>query len=437
MSRTRIASRSSSWQRDATRASAALIAASALGLCSAQPSAHQFTGSGTSDWSQVQQLGGTFSVYSYGESPYGRAAPSLTLEERSAFSRGAVEFNRLRAVNKSRNAGSCVHCHVKDGRGKAHAADIESTGFSVPTTSLVDGQQVRRYPDKGVSPQGKLEDVRWTHVRTIKLPGRVRVNLVAPEAIVDGKSASVDLRTAPAVYGLGLLESIPDQQLRELAQQQPFAKFGVKGRVSEVIAPGGAMPKVGRFGWKASFARLDEQVLDALANELGMAISDMDPGEFEATAAALTAYLRTIAVPARQRTSSSRSESGAKLFSRVGCAMCHTPGWDRSTVEGTKERPSPPEKIYPFTDLLLHDMGPGLRGNNSNSLGTYWRTPALWGIGLQSSVSPNAGFLHDGRARTILEAILWHGGESEYSIARFRALSRRDREDLLGFLHSL
>jgi len=416
-----------------TLAAAVFLAACGAGLCRAQPAV-------AGDWGQAEQLGGAYSVYSYGESPYSRSAPFLTLEERNAFSRGAVEFNRVRQLSADHNANSCAHCHVKDGRGITHAIDFHSTGFSVLNPTNGEAAGIYRHPATSTYPQGKLEGVRWRHVRTIELPGRLKVDLVVPDAIVDGLSSThVDLRTSPGVYGLGLLEAITDEQLRELVRRRLYLRFGVKGRLGEVAKSEGGLPRVGRFGWKASFASLDEQVVAALANELGNRKGQAGQEESQqgAAVADLTAYLRSIAVPARDRESVDRSKRGAGLFSRVGCATCHKPSWDRVGVAGSKERLARPEKIYPFTDLLLHDMGPGLRANNSDALSAYWRTPALWGIGVQASVSPQAGFLHDGRARTVLEAILWHAGEAQHSIARFQALSPRDRDHLLGFLSSL
>jgi CxxC motif-containing protein (DUF1111 family) len=430
--RIRIASRSNSWLRSLILAAAALLAAIGAGRCHAQPSIG-------SDWHQAQLLGGTFSVYSYGESPYSRSAPFLELEERTAFSRGSAEFNRVRQLSGDRNANSCVHCHVKDGRGIAHAANFHSTGFSVlnPGKDALIG--IFRHPAGTSAPQSKLEDVRWRHVRSIDLPGQFKVELVAPEVIVDGSSAHVDLRSAPVVYGLGLLEAIPDEQLKELVRRRPYLRYGVKGNLGKVPTSEDAKPLVGRFGWKANFSNLEQQVLAALSSELGIRNGEAgtDEPQPRTAVADLSKYLRSLAVPARDREGVDRSQRGAKVFSRAGCAMCHTPAWDRLGVAGIRERLVKPEKIYPFTDLLLHDMGPGLRAKNSDALSSYWRTPALWGIGLQASVSPQAGFLHDGRARTLPEAILWHGGEAQYSVRQFQALSPRDRDELLKFLSSL
>ncbi|MGJ7602773.1 di-heme oxidoredictase family protein [Variovorax sp. LT1R20] len=342
-------------------------------------------------------------------------------------------------MSADRNANSCTHCHVKDGRGITQANDFRLTGFSVSNPKNGEAASIYRHPAASAPPQGKLEGVDWRLVRTIELPGRFKVDLVVPEAIVDGFSTHVELRTSPGVYGLGLLEAIPDAELRELVRRRPYLRFGVKGRLGEIAKSEGTLPQIGRFGWKASFASLDEQVVAALASELGIGKSQsaQEAPQLAATVADLTAYLRSIAVPARDRESVDRSKRGARLFSRVGCAMCHTPSWNRVGVAGLKERLGRAEKIYPFTDLLLHDMGPGLRANNSDPLSAYWRTPALWGIGLQASVSPQSGFLHDGRGRTVLEAILWHAGEAQYSIARFESLSQQDRDDLLSFLSSL
>ena len=151
----------------------------------------------------------------------------------------------------------------------------------------------------------------------------------------------------------------------------------------------------------------------------------------------ITFYLQTLAVPAQRNWDDPKVISGQLLFEKIGCANCHRPNFktgNHPTVEALSQ-----QEIYPFTDLLLHYMGEGLADNRPEFLanGREWRTPPLWGIGLVRVVNGHTFFLHDGRARNLQEAILWHGGEAERSRRNFISLSKSDRDSLLSFLNSL
>ncbi len=148
-------------------------------------------------------------------------------------------------------------------------------------------------------------------------------------------------------------------------------------------------------------------------------------------------YASSLAVPARRDINDAQVRAGAALFNEAQCAACHTP---RHVTGEVADRPDlSNQEIWPYTDLLLHDMGPGLADHRDEFLasGTEWRTPPLWGIGLALRVNPRAGFLHDGRARTLEEAILWHDGEARGAADTYRALARDDRDALIRFLESL
>jgi CxxC motif-containing protein (DUF1111 family) len=403
------------------------------------------------DWADVLNLGATFSVYSYGQAPYNRSPPFLTFEERVLFSNGADAFTNPLARNPgtasgpsptaSGNAPSCQSCHFRDGRGRTHSDDFGATGFSVVNRERDGSPPVFRRPAASDAGAARLTNVRWAVEDRIVLPGGETVELVRPVAIVDGVERAIDLRNAPAVYGLGLLESIPDRDIIAAAQARPYERFGISGLVP-VAADSNASMRVGRFGWKGTFATLPGQVRNAMATELGLVGRGLPDGSgpenaaFAALVANLTDYLRLLAVPARRLGREGSYRRGASLFAQTGCAMCHVPS---QRTGQTSDLPAPYRNltIFPFTDMLLHDMGAGLSDLSSTKLSRHWRTASLWGIGVQHGVSPEVGFLHDGRARTFAEAILWHGGEARYAVDRFRRLTPGDRAELIAFLASL
>ena len=153
--------------------------------------------------------------------------------------------------------------------------------------------------------------------------------------------------------------------------------------------------------------------------------------------AKVTFYLQTLAVPAMRDVDEPEVQHGARLFVKTGCSSCHTPRHE--TPEDYPIAPLRDQVFFPYTDLLLHDMGEGLADNRPDGLatGSEWRTPPLWGIGLVEVVNGHTMFLHDGRARSIEEAILWHGGEAEQSRDNFMGLSSEEREALIRFLRSI
>ncbi len=407
-------------------------------------------------WFDAPELAGSFSVYSYGEASYNRAAPFLMLEERRVFSAGATAFAAIRplaedsagidgsSITNSYNARSCESCHVRDGRGISHAVAFDASGFSVKREPDASSEPPSRHPFGQPPLPAKLTGVVWRAKEDIVLSGGATAHLVEPVVMADGIETELDLRNAPAVYGLGLLEAIPDSDIRSMARAQQYLRYGVRGIVSEATspAPPGSEQPVGRFGWKGTFPSLADQVKDALRNELGVSppigpdLSRDERERFELLANGLTSYLRLLAVPARRLDSSSDNRLGAELFEQSGCAMCHRPSWLTGTSTDLEDKYRN-RRIYPFTDMLLHDMGDALKDTNGLPNSRFWRTPPLWGIGAQTTVAKGVGFLHDGRARDLLEAILWHGGEAAYSIGRFKALSPEDRTRLLAFLSSL
>lgn len=272
----------------------------------------------------------------------------------------------------------------------------------------------------------------------------------------------MSLRVAPAMIGPGLLEAIPDDAILALTDADDLDGDGISGRANWVWSGEAEALALGRFGWKATEPTLNQQNLSAFAGDIGMSSSLVpsacdDCTEAQAAcragphgtddrhsveiadelAEALLFYTRTLAVPARRDLDDLAVRNGEDLFAEAGCAACHTPSFE--TTPDTALAALAGQRIWPYTDLLLHDMGEGSADNRpvAQASGREWRTPPLWGIGLTRTVSGHSYFLHDGRARSLTEAILWHGGEAEAAREAFRTMPADDRSDLLSFLESL
>jgi CxxC motif-containing protein (DUF1111 family) len=265
---------------------------------------------------------------------------------------------------------------------------------------------------------------------------------------------SFSVRLAPSVFGSGLLEAVPVEALESLADPGDRDRDGISGVVNQVKDPGTGEVVVGRFGWKASKVSVRHQSSQAAAQDLGLK-STMFPegncGELHSECSShdaraselsddqladLVTYVSSLGVPAVRNTEDPLVEEGAEVFIDIGCGSCHTPTLRTGPhpVESLSD-----QTIHPFTDLLFHDMGDGLADlvAEGEASGGEWRTAPLWGLGLIETVNGHTSLLHDGRARRITEAILWHGGEAEAAREEFRTLTRSQRAALLRFLESL
>jgi CxxC motif-containing protein (DUF1111 family) len=351
------------------------------------------------------------------------------------------------------NNVSCEACHVKDGRGMpvvgagpllSHMLVRVSTADGQPLAGI--GSQVQDHAVFGVEAEAKVE-VGWTvevgaygegASYSLRRPS-LSVTLPGGGPLPDGTLTS--LRQAPPVFGSGLLEAIPETAILASADPDDVDGDGISGRpnmVRSALAPGLVL---GRFGLKANTASLLEQAAAAYANDMGVSTSvfpesdgtfEVDDGTLEAT----TFYIRTLAVPARVDLDGAGVLQGERAFRSFGCASCHR----ETQVTGPSEVAALSNQvIYPYTDLLLHDMGDGLADGRPDheADGREWRTRALWGIGLVQTVLPGTTYLHDGRAHTLEEAILWHGGEAEAARESFRTATTAERAALVRFLLSL
>jgi CxxC motif-containing protein (DUF1111 family) len=254
-------------------------------------------------------------------------------------------------------------------------------------------------------------------------------------------------RLAPQLVGLGLLEAVSESTIAALADPDDANADGISGRMQIVTDPETGQQRLGRFGDKAGKARLSHQVAGALNTDMGVttpifpALDGETPnGAPEISAANLdlmTRYVSLLGVGARRDLNNPQALLGEQLFTTAQCVKCHTPTLITSPYHPMAELRN--QTIHPFTDLLLHDMGPGLADNMGEGVatGSEWRTAPLWNIGLSAGVSGGEAYLHDGRARTLEEAILWHGGEGEAAKEAFRTMSAADRAALIKFLKSL
>ncbi len=431
------------------------------------------------------QLGGDTTVISTNRNSFGLAAANLNNAERRIFEVGDSFFTQnwvtAPASTEARdglgptfNAQSCSSCHTLDGRAQPPAnADDPERGLlfrlSVPGVDPVTGGAL---PDPAYG--GQLQD---RGISTVPPEGRFLFNYRqisgtyddgTPYTLVQPEYAFADLafgpmhpevlvspRIAPAVFGVGLLEAIPESGILAQADPEDADGDGISGRANMVWGLRKGSAQLGRFGWKANVPTLEQQIAGAFHGDIGItsvlfADENCPVGQTECQSVPnggtpeigeerlgkVVFYNQTLAVPAMRDVDDPQVHDGARLFLKAGCAACHTPS------HTTGEHPVPAltgQAIFPYTDLLLHDMGEGLADRRPDFLadGQEWRTPPLWGIGLIENVNNHTRLLHDGRARGIAEAILWHDGEGLAAREEFRKMSREEREALLRFLESL
>jgi len=380
------------------------------------------------------------------------------------------------------NTNSCQSCHLKDGRGQPPAPGAELVSMlvraSVPARTAAEralertagavpdpryGDQIQNRAVEGVPPEAHAA-LTWQDV-----PGRfgdgTSYTLQRPSvqlaALAYGPldpELRLSARVAPPLVGMGLLERIPEAAIAALADPDDRDGNGISGRTNQVWDAARAASALGRFGWKAGQPTLRQQVAAAFRGDLGItsslfpeqpctpvqsacaqAPSGGAPELADEVLDLVTFYAQTLGVPARRNPSTARP--GEALFRALGCAGCHVERFVTGPAPDAQTALSllADQEIHPYSDLLLHDMGEGLADGRPEFAadGREWRTPPLWGIGLVHAVSRHTRFLHDGRARNLEEAILWHGGEAEPARRAYTALQRSERDQLLFFLGTL
>jgi len=388
------------------------------------------------------------------------------------------------------NSRACQNCHLKDGRGHPPmGADDDGVSMflrlSVPPHTAAErqliasddqnvipeptyGTQLQNFAVAGLKAEGQMT-VTYTDLPVTLGDGSV-VTLRAPHyGIADlgfgpmADDVMLSPRMAPPMIGLGLVEAIAEQDILAHADPDDSDHDGISGRANWVKSLETGKLELGRFGWKDGAPSIRTQAAEAFAGDIGIATPLNNKPYGDCTAAEadclklptgeqaqlgvseapdpildlVTFYSQNLAVPARRDIADPAVLRGKQAFYEAGCTGCHTPKFVTSrdaTNEGQRF-----QLIWPYSDFLLHDVGPGLADNRpeAQAIGSEWRTAPLWGIGLTQTVSGNTFFLHDGRARSLTEAILWHGGEAQKSRDAFAALPSAARNDLLAFLGSL
>ncbi|WP_114418257.1 di-heme oxidoredictase family protein [Marinospirillum perlucidum] len=437
-----------------------------------------------------------------GRISFSEPAPGLSLDERMPFNLGDSIFDKLWVSSPAStkasdglgplyNARSCARCHLNNGRG--HPPEEGATAainrsfllrLSIPPRNreeeqLLNSGQIAFIPEptyggqlqdqalQGLPAEGRI-GVRYEE-REVTFPDGETVTLRSPHYRVEGLNygplhpeTRFSGRVAPPMIGLGLLEAIPDRELLANEEQQVQADAEISGRVNRVWDISEQTSRLGRFGWKAGHPTINQQNAAAFIEDIGISSLVYPQGHGGCTAEqavcrqlpngnsehldgveasrdvmrVLEFYTRALAVPARRNADHPAVKAGENLFHQVGCAQCHRPSYTTSA-----DAPAflAEQTIWPYTDLLLHDMGDGLADEHPEfqAGGSEWRTPPLWGVGLTQAINGHSQLLHDGRARNIMEAILWHGGEAETVKNRFMQLTREQRLSLIEFVESL
>lgn len=350
-------------------------------------------------------------------------------------------------------ARSCIECHVNNGR--ALPPDIDGPMYQT-VVKVGSDEQGAPHPLLGAALQPRSIDGTPEAVAMLTgyttVPGEfadgAQFSLQRPTWAFEGVTPEhYSVRLTPQLVGLGLLEAVSERDILLLADPDDTDGDGISGRAQIVRDPETGQNRLGRFGYKAAQARLSHQIAGALNSDIGVTTSifprhdgESSAVEPELTSADLddmTRYIATLGVSPRRNLTDAETMRGEQLFATAQCTACHTPKFTTSPHHPFAELRS--QSIQPYTDLLLHDMGPGLADNMGEhaASGAEWRTPPLWGIGLTAGVSGGEAYLHDGRARSLTEAILWHGGEAEAARESFRTMPTPDRTALITFLQSL
>lgn len=366
---------------------------------------------------------------------------------------------------------SCVACHPMNGRSHAPTDELGLDSGLLMRFSLAGsgehgeplpvpgfGNQLQSKAIEGVTPEGQFTYVLHDMVETY--PDGSYVLMHQPlQHIVDPyiplpPNILYSMRLGSPVYGLGLLEAVPEEEILSRADETDSDQDYISGRPNYVWDVKNQAMALGRFGWKASAPNLDHQTAAAFHDDMGITSTGYFPVEVcdgqsncgsgvgtlpdidESTVHVVADYLRAIAVPAPRNLDDPQVMRGRELFDQVSCSKCHTP--ELHTGNAIWPELSN-QTIYPYTDMLIHDLGEILADGRPDfeASTNEWRTAPLWGIGLTKLIHPSAGFLHDGRADTLEEAILWHGGEAHWSKEAFKQLSPEDRAALIAFLEAL
>ena len=437
---------------------------------------------------------GDFTLKRADAEAFAEPAPVLTYKQQQTFMRGRQHFNQKWVIFPSMGgdwglgptfiADKCSACHIGGGRGVMPTAEQEPVGvlirLSVPGKDPHGG--VKPHPTYGdqfqnqgltgkdeynhgkgdrVPPEGTVY-IDWEDVSVVAFSDGEKVSLRKPKPRFDkltfgpfGTETMMSLRFTPPIFGMGLLEAVPEQTLLDIAEKQ--TQQGISGRMNIVWDPYLKQIRKGRFGWKANVPSIRMQIALAFHGDIGATTSlfiednctpvqdlclastpNNRPEVVDVNWDETEFWTHGLAVPARRNVDDPDFKRGEALFDQAKCSVCHVP--TMKTAEEFKQLPQlANQTFHAYTDLLIHDMGEGLSdGRPDYDAGpTEWRTPPLWGLGLSKIVTGSTSMLHDGRAANATEAILWHGGEAEPSREAFRKMAKVDRDALLKFLNSI
>ena len=370
------------------------------------------------------------------------------------------------------NARACANCHFKDGRGSPLVNGQNSSGFlmrislpgqdmngnAIPVPNY--GAQIQDRSNFGIPFEAKVnvsyETISGSYAdgTTYELRNPTYTFTEQQYGTLSGVETSPRIGTQ--TIGLGLIDALPDSEVLKFVDEFDTNNDGISGRANYAYDIESNSQKLGKYGWKANVATLKQQVASAFHGDMGLTSSLFtenncpepqqdcfdapNGGELEVSDTQLervTFYQATLAVPNRRNFQEESVLKGKVLFNEVNCISCHATNQKTASSEFTPLLDD--ITIRPYSDFLLHDMGEALADNRSDFLATgqEWRTQPLWGIGLIDAVNNHTFLLHDGRARNIEEAILWHGGEAENSKMAFKNLSAENRQNVLDFINSL
>jgi CxxC motif-containing protein (DUF1111 family) len=420
--------------------------------------------------------GGATTVFDDSKDAFGHPAPNLSAADLIRHNQGdalfsaafsAVPGSPLHGLGPVFENVSCEACHLGDGRGRPpllgesfttmlFRASIAGRGaHGAPNPVPGFGTQIELNAIAGFTPLVKAA-VQYSDSNGTFLDG-TPYKLQVPTYSFSGAYAAmptnmlVSPRVTPVNFGVGLLDAVPEEEIR-WHEHQGNSRDGVNGHANIVWNAIERRYAVGRFGWKANVPSLLQQVAGAFNGDMGVTSSFFPaepcegalpgcvrhgPDVTDDMVSLVTFYTQTLGVPARRHFDDPLVVRGEQFFARAGCASCHLSTLTTGQVPGVPAISG--QVIHPYTDLLLHDMGKGLADNRPDfgASGSEWRTPPLWGIGLVPVVDGFASYMHDGRARTLLEAVLWHGGEATHARERVRNARADERAALIAFLESL
>ncbi len=415
---------------------------------------------------------------------YSQPIGGLNESEREQFAQGRSLFNQMWVVSPSTDAEvdglgpfynrlSCAACHPANGRGRAPDNDSDEMRSMLVRLSRPElgshgtlkpdplyGDQLNEQGIPGIQGEGQA---RIHYIETdMPLNEGIVVKLRYPQlqfsqthyGSMQGLLTSA--RVAPSIVGLGLLDQVSETDILANADPYDINQDGISGRPNIVWDTEAQRTNLGRFGLKANVASLKQQIAGAFSGDMGITsilypqencsqqltachtlanggVPELSLAQLEA----ITFFHQSLAVPRPRYNNDPQVLLGKQFFNRIGCVSCHRA--ELHTSPSAQPQFLANQTIAPYTDLLLHDMGEPLSDGRPDyqASGQEWRTPPLWGIGLAETVGEHVNYLHDGRARNLTEAILWHWGEARSSQTAFRALSTEERAALLSFLQAL